>query len=958
MVHSRLHDALVGRRDELFTFDQILRSAEQGTGSPQCLLLEGDAGIGKTRLAEEFGHQAEQHGWTVLWVRGYEQEQHIAYSPWISMIRMLLTQNLWQFPPQKKQSSLFRPLLSLLPEQCPIDSPHEFPVLSSAQLQLWEAILAVLTEVCKATPLLLIVDDLQWMDESSIELFGFLARHLPDQILLVGTYRGYLVHSTSPTTLHTLVGHLQREQQAMVLHLQPLTDEQIQDLLSSFPHMTVDVMQQVQQHAAGNPFFAKEFARSGSFTFSTTIDAALETRLHMLSPECRTLLQNAAVIGGTFHVPLLFQMETGTISPSEDEEELLTLIEEALQAQIVIEDDSNVHVLRYRFSHPLFASHLYNSISAARRAKKHRSLATLLVQMHQGREDEVAEVLTHHLAAGGGDAATLLRYAEMAAERTYRLSIYAQAEHYLRLAIEQQQTLLSQQEAAQDMHLADLFERLAACRKMQGGDEEARTLYQRVLSLHQQQTETDETIQLQALLWCEIGQTYYNTANYQKAADAYQQAEQLLIHKGRMTGTAYARIRFEQSYLLWRQGYYQDAKAVGQEALTMFRQASSSLDQERFLSVSTLRRTLVGDPVDIGRTFVILGLIGNSQGRPQEAVEQWNAALAIFEHFACIREIAHVCCDLGDLYLKEAKYTAAHAVLTRARDLAERTNDLSLLSVIYGNLGNAAVRSGNILDAEEYLQRATLFAEQAHEPLYESILASYHTRILLAQGTIVEARMRITHAVRLSRRLNNLPCLALALVTLAGLHVSLATTSSESSTQPQHVYSRLRRVQELVTRAVQLEGIEEETKVEGLLLLAEALVEINTENALDAVQKSLDILQAASLHWLLPRAYALLAQISVAQGQQIQGDAYFQQALDLFHIYPSFLDQVRALSQYGTTLMQRHKEQDHIYQRGVIYLQEAAHLCQQAEAIWDLHSIERTLLTASTHLEEKREREE
>lgn len=950
----------VGRIDELSTLVRLLQSAEQPTAAPhvpRCLLLEGEAGIGKTRLAEEVHLEAEHRGWAALWVRVYEQEQGVAYSLWTQVLRQLLTQNLWEFSPQSKQSSLFSPLFALLPEH----SPHPFEktldtLLPGQSLRLWEAVLALLREASKTVPLLLVLDDIHALDVSSIELLGFLARHLPERLLLVGTYRAYEHSLPSAHVLHALVAHLQREMHATVLHLGPLSDAHIQSLLTSMPHVTESTIQKIQVQAAGNPFFAEELARTPSFGPSTTLEATLDARLSLLSLDCRKMLHIASVIGSPITLLFLAQTEKN-LSVSNDGEVLLTLIEEALHAQILVEEERDVRSLSYRFSHPLLAHHLYNSISATRRARTHRHIGTLIMEQYQGREYEVADTITHHLVEGGGDASRIVLYAEMAAGRAYRLSAYVLAERYLRIAVEHKKVLLSHHESERDAHLAFLLECLAECRKIQGNDEEARMLYQQVLAIHQQQkNETDslERVQLQAVIWCEIGQTWYNSGAYVEAADAFEQGDRLLLHDGITTGIAHARIRFEQSYLLWRQGRYDGANTVGKEALAFFRQTLSSRRETSPSSPvgTSIRRSLAGDPVDIGRSFVLLGLIANSRGLPDEAVEYWTSALPVFEQYECVREIANVSCDLADIYLKEAKYPDAQTVLTRALALAERVNDVPLLSVVYGNLGNLAARTGNLLKAEDCLRRAVTLAEQAHEPLYESIVSAYLATVLRDQGAIAEARTSVARALRRSRMLGNLPCQAHVLVTLAGLYLSLATASSDTSSQRTH--SHLRRVGQLVALASQLEGVEEETKAEGLLLLAEVMIERDTKSAWLHAHASLDIVQASSLHWLLPRIYTLLARILVAQGQQAQGDSYFRQALDLFHTYPCFVDHVRALYQYGNILLQQCKETDQEYERGVTYLHEAAHLCRQSEAIWDLCVIERALLVVSSSTEKKK----
>src|SRR5205085_8880173 len=146
-------------------------------------------------------------------------------------------------------------------------------------------------------------------------------------------------------------------------------------------------------------------------TLPESIAAVLERRLGRLSSECQLLLGKAAVLGGSFEFNQLLFM-----SNELHEDTLLDLLEEALRAGLLTEEGSGTHIT-YHFWHPLIVSHLYERLSAARRAQLHRRAANALLQAHEGNEGEVAADITHHLSKGGGDPMQIARYAEMAGNR-------------------------------------------------------------------------------------------------------------------------------------------------------------------------------------------------------------------------------------------------------------------------------------------------------------------------------------------------------------------------------------------------------------------------------------------------------------------------------------------------------------------------------------------------------------
>jgi DNA-binding SARP family transcriptional activator len=429
---------LIGRDQEQQMMQKLLLTIEQQTGQetaskadplltktssrPQqthFLLLRGEAGIGKTRLAEELSLEAYSRCWTVAWSRSYEQEGGTPYHLWTELLRTLLhsdqsTSTFSELVPTSTTSTLMEteqgPVVVGLAPPPPLQarlcallsdlavhvlSTRPFPDVSHEQerLHLWEEALGLLATLSKFHPLLLVFDDLHWADDSSIELLTYLTHHLQGQrVLLIGTCRD---GELSPQhKLRALTAELQREQAITMISVHPLTPSQIGRLVS---HLPEHIISSIQTQSAGNPFFAEELARFVSTTFNEpvvpctdplapilssinpkkntgrelpdAITALLERRLHRLSNGCRTLLGKAAILGGSFELKHLLPMV-----PEHNEDAILDFLEEALQAGLLTEEGMGAHVI-YHFWHPLIISYLYSHISAARRAQLHRLLS-------------------------------------------------------------------------------------------------------------------------------------------------------------------------------------------------------------------------------------------------------------------------------------------------------------------------------------------------------------------------------------------------------------------------------------------------------------------------------------------------------------------------------------------------------------------------------------------------------
>lgn len=401
--HHHRYPPLIGRQQELEGMRHILQAASSPSEAKHShfLLLTGEAGIGKTRLAEELSSEAYTQGWAVAWNRANEQERQLTYRPWATLLHTLLSASLplisaetlssrqpvWETGnssvaerlsissvshiaaaklPYLSQLKLER-LVALLPEVAhdTLPSPAR-PAQPHAHEQervhIWDEVLELLSSLCQVYPLLFILDDLQWTDEESIDLLGYLIHHLQEQrILLIATCRDEEL--TQAQKLHMLITDIQRKQELVTCAVPPLTSMEIGTLLA---HLPPQIAQDIQAQAAGNPFFAQELARRAGQNLSQpvhplpeTITALFERRLRKLSHSCQACLAKAALLGETFGLDqLLSSMH------EHSEEDIFDLLEEALQAKLLREEGTAAHIM-YHFCHPLLARFLRERSSAS-----------------------------------------------------------------------------------------------------------------------------------------------------------------------------------------------------------------------------------------------------------------------------------------------------------------------------------------------------------------------------------------------------------------------------------------------------------------------------------------------------------------------------------------------------------------------------------------------------------------
>ncbi len=639
-------------------------------------------------------------------------------------------------------------------------------------------------------------------------------------------------------------------------------------------------------------------------------------------------------------------------SPEEGEDALLDVLDEALSARVLSEESVEGRVT-YHFWHPLLVSHLYNTLSAGRRAFLHRRAAEALQEVYAGREAEGAATITYHLVRGRAGRQRIASFAELAGDAAYVLSAYPEAERYYRLALDQCDEAADPSPSVsvtERLHLASLVERLGECMRFQGNEEEARRLYQRVLEVRPPLDETASPMErqreseLRALLWCAIGQTWYNAGNDLQAEQCFERGELALRQAGVVAGPAWAGLRFEQGYLYWREGKYEDAHRAAQEALALFEEvlAGKPSGASQSSPSTRIRHTLAGDPVDLGRTHVLLGNIVHTVGRPADALVHWNTALAIFEQHHCLREIAIVCCNLSDIYLRKAEHTLARASLRRSLALVERVGDIPLQSVVFCNLGILAAREGELAEAESAYKQSLELAERSNALAYVSAWLVYLATALLDQGKRAEAEATLHRALSLSRSLNHAPSTGLALIVLGQMRMWQAKQMFSEGTPTR--LRLLRRARGSLQRAFSCQGLEAEVSTEGKIILAEVALLLG---ALDeAYQMTLDTLEVAcmaELTALIARSERLLGCILAVRGEYEQGDQHFEQALRIFNTSAMRLEYARTLQHYGVALMRRGKKGREVYQTGVRYLHEARQVFSACRAMPDVQIVERIL---------------
>jgi eukaryotic-like serine/threonine-protein kinase len=429
---------LVGRERELAELLAALDDALAGRG--RFVVLSGEPGIGKTRLAEELTGRATARGAQVLVGRCWEAGGAPAYWPWVQSLRAYLRDS----EPAALRAAVGDrggDLAQLVPEL-----RRHFPDLpepsarepDAARFSLFDATAEFLRSASRDRPIVVVLDDLHAADEPSLLLLRFLARELDSaRILVLGACRDVDPLPGGPLT--ELLTEVAREPAARRVSLRGLSERELADYVEqTAPEIaSAQLVVTLHEETEGNPLFAGEIARllaieglpaaGAQLAIPQSVRDVISRRLTHLSEGCNRMLALASILGREFALDALAML--GHV----DEDELLELLDEAMAARVVSGLPGAPGPLR--FAHVLIRDALYEQLTGVRRVALHRRVVAALEQLYGDEPGPHLAELAHH-ALAGNDAANGLRYARRAGDRALALLAYEEAARLFRLALD------------------------------------------------------------------------------------------------------------------------------------------------------------------------------------------------------------------------------------------------------------------------------------------------------------------------------------------------------------------------------------------------------------------------------------------------------------------------------------------------------------------------------------------
>jgi tetratricopeptide (TPR) repeat protein len=476
----------VGREQDLGRLRAVLEDTLSGRG--RVVLLTGEPGIGKTRIAEELATYAQLRGCEVLWGRCQEGEGAPPYWPWTQVIR--------SYARGRDSESLVAELgaeaaeiVHVVPELRPyLAAPSLAAAADSeqARFRLFDSVSRFLQRTADRRPLVLVLDDVHWADEASLLLLRFLAGELNHgRILVVAAYSDLELGRHHP--LARTVAKLTTSYDAERIVLRGLSEAGVGRFieLAASVAPAPELVSTVHRETEGNPFFVAEVVRllaadgrlddagdasSWEMTIPESVRQAIGLRLDRLSGSCNKVLAIASAVGREFDLAVLERVS------DLGDAELTAALEEAIAARVVV-DAPQAHG-RYRFSHALIRQTLYQELASPRRTRLHGRIGEVLEELHGATVDAHVNELAHHFVEAG-QLGKGIEYAVRAARQATGRLAYEEAVTRYRRALQ----ALDVAEPVGDAHRCDLLLELGEAHAHAGNPAGARDAFERAAEL-------------------------------------------------------------------------------------------------------------------------------------------------------------------------------------------------------------------------------------------------------------------------------------------------------------------------------------------------------------------------------------------------------------------------------------------------------------------------------------------
>jgi serine/threonine protein kinase/tetratricopeptide (TPR) repeat protein len=866
--------ALIGRTTEWTQLIAAWQSAS--AGRPHLLVLSGEAGIGKTHLAEELLTEIGWQGIATAIARCYAVEGELAYAPVVSWLR----------------AEAFRPALAaldavwltevarLLPDLLarpglPPPGPMQGDWGAGERQRLFEALARALLGT--HGPLLLLLDDLQWCDRETLAWLHFLLRFDPQApLLIVGTLRSEELTNEHP--LQSLLATLRREGQLTQISLERLTAAEAATLAAQLAGRELDAEVATVRLGLGaledrgwqgsSSAESKEQGAAQQTRLPPTIQAVITARLEQLSVQARELVSMAAVIGRAFSFEVL------TATSGWKDEAVIEALDELEQRRIIREQGTD----SYDFSHDKLREGAYAALTRARRRLLHRRVADTMERLSGSSQDAyLADLAYHFYEEGAWEKA--VAFGQRAGEQAYRL--YAP-----RTVIEQVTRTLDAVQRGSIPPPASLYRLRGRAYETLGDFERARLDYETTL----QMARVADNIKGEWQALMDLG-FLWAQRDYTQTGIYYLQALALARHMNDPLTLAHSLNRLGNWHLNIEQP--REALQYHQEALTIFQHLHDARGIAETLDLlgitSYLGGDLIGGTAYYQQAIALFGELGDKPGLTSslatltlrgptlqtdslasaaslaEASQDAEHALSIAREIGRRSDEAYALMQMGLSRGSQGNYEHAFEAVKQSLQIAEEIEHRQWMTFGHWELGVLYLDLLALPEARQHLEQSLGLAQEIGSQHWIRVVTAFLAHVYLLQQDFTKTEAVLTAALETDAAMQTI---GQRLVWATRAELALARGDPGLA---------LDITERLITPAANLSDehvIPRLWKLRGEALAALGRIE-EAETTLRAAQEAAQVQELRPLLW---RIYLALGKLYQTQAREAEAERAFSSA--------------------------------------------------------------------------------
>lgn len=734
------------------------------SGESQALVIQGEPGIGKSRLSRELAAEIKTKGGLTV-VGECFAEGDMPYAPFVRILQYetILSTDL--------PVSVLADLKTIAPhlEVHLANIPANPPLGPQAeQLRLFESVFTYFQSLYKKEPLLILIEDAHWADHGSIALLQSLVhrfRQAHASVLMVLTTRD--ISASGSPALNNFFGDLLRSHLSTTVHLERFGQNGTRELLAAIfaQDITDEFIELMHRETQGNPFFIEEVCKDlveskqiywdkGRWERKTltelrvpqNIRAAIQTRLSKLGKETLELLQTASVIGRRFEFDVLKNAMRAV-----NDDEMIEILEVVQSAQIIQETGLTSYGGVFEFSHVLIASVLRDGLSTPRRQNTHKRIVEALEKIHP---NDFSLLAYHSREAGENQsAASYYHKAGDLAMRTFAhedaIRFYSEALSFAAQDSTQACELLLARAKVYDLR----GERSLQIQDLQAAEAKAEsigeTASRAAVALARGEYAIQMTEQSEVIEFAKRAIALSERNNLSSiTAQAYMLWGRALSEMGDLTES--------REHLLHAAKIARDAGLGLIEARSMinsgnidYRLGDYEAAREKYLiSLKTIRA--LGERRIECMVINNLGNIQWVQGDLETALYSYKQTLEIARSIGDRLNEARGLSNIGSILTEQYQYAEAIEALEQAlpilRELGQQVDE----SIVLGHLGDVMEALGRYEDAYKYKSEARVIMHEAEDPQGESEMLTGVSRIETFRKNFENAELSARQAISLA----------------------------------------------------------------------------------------------------------------------------------------------------------------------------------------------------------------